>query len=172
MSAGEPGPAVGARELRTAMSHFATGVTVVAATVDGEPRGGTANAVASVSLEPPLVLVCLRHGSRTLQALREAGTFALNVLGHGQEGLARRFAEVPIGERFAGLGWKPGGNGAPLLDGAVATLECAVHEVADGGDHAVVFGRVLAVGHPDRHAEPLVFFRGRFRRLHPHAGVG
>jgi flavin reductase (DIM6/NTAB) family NADH-FMN oxidoreductase RutF len=165
MSAGTS--AVAGPELRTAMGHFATGVTIVAATVDGEPRGGTANAVASVSLDPPLVLVCLRHGSGTLASLRTAGTFALNVLGHGQEELARRFAQAPPAERFAGRGWHHGRHGAPVLDGAVATLECAVHEVADGGDHAVVFGRVLAVGHPDRHAEPLVFFRGRFRRLHP-----
>ncbi|MDO8186524.1 flavin reductase family protein [Conexibacter sp. JD483] len=147
------------------MGHFATGVTIVtAAAAGGEPCGGTANAVSSLSLEPALALVCLREGSLTLATLLRARAFAFNVLGRDQEQLALRFAAPGLrpAERFAGIGWRAGESGAPLLDGVVATVECSLHDVADGGDHRVVIGRVLAVEHPQRHAPPLVFHRGRF----------
>lgn len=154
--------------LRAAMGHFATGVTIVTATAaGGEPCGGTANAVSSLSLEPALALVCLREGSLTLATLLRARAFAFNVLGRDQEELARRFAAAGLkpAERFEGVGWRAGRSGAPLLDGVVATVECSLHDVADGGDHRVVIGRVLAVEHPPHHAPPLVFHRGRFTGL-------
>jgi flavin reductase (DIM6/NTAB) family NADH-FMN oxidoreductase RutF len=153
--------------LRAAAGHFATGVTVVTAM---DPAGGayatTANAVASVSLRPPLVLVCLREESETLRAARADGRFAINVLRHDQRALAEGFARPTGADTWRGVAAEPGAvTGAPLLDGALATLECVVHDVADGGDHRVLVGRVVAVEHPDEHADPLLFYRGAFRTL-------
>jgi flavin reductase (DIM6/NTAB) family NADH-FMN oxidoreductase RutF len=151
--------------LRAAMGHFATGVTVI--TAPGEPpRGSTVNAVTSVSLDPPLLLVCLKDSSRTLAALLAAGHFGVNVLHADQQDLAQRFARrhpTP----FDGVGHAGGASsGAALLHDALATFECAVHDVADGGDHRIVVGRVLAVEHPEAHAEPpLLFYRGAFTAL-------
>jgi len=152
-----------AAALRAAMGHFATGVTVV--TVAGrELTGSTVNAITSVSLDPPLLLVCLRDDSRTLACLLETGRFGVNVLHEDQGALAQRFAKRGTG--FEEVGFSDGANtGAPLLHGALATLECAVHDVADGGDHRIVVGRVLAVDHPEDHAPPLIFYRGAFARL-------
>jgi 3-hydroxy-9,10-secoandrosta-1,3,5(10)-triene-9,17-dione monooxygenase reductase component len=144
--------------LRAALGHFATGVTVVTAAAGGARHGSTANAVSSVSLAPPLLLVCLRDESNTLAALLDSGRFAVNVLHASQRPLAQRFARRDAG--WDGVAHRDG-----LLDGALATLECAVHDVAGGGDHRIVVGRVLAVEHPDEHAPPLLFYRGAYRGL-------
>lgn len=154
-----------AAALRAAMGHFATGVTVV--TAPGEtPCGSTVNAITSVSLDPPLLLVCLRDDSRTLARLLESGRFGVNVLHEDQGALAQRFAKR--GSVWDGVTHRDGAaTGVPLLHGALATLECAVHDLADGGDHRIVVGRVLAVSHPDEHAPPLIFYRGAFTRLNP-----
>jgi 3-hydroxy-9,10-secoandrosta-1,3,5(10)-triene-9,17-dione monooxygenase reductase component len=156
----EPAPA----RLRIALGHFATGVTVVTAVgADGASHGSTANALASVSLEPPLLLVCLRDASLTLAALLETGRFAVNVLHERQRDVAQRFARRAA--PWNGVEQRPGRSGAPLIGGALATLECALHDVADGGDHRIVVGRVLAVEHPDAHARPLLFYRGAYTEL-------
>ncbi|HEY6891818.1 MAG TPA: flavin reductase family protein [Solirubrobacter sp.] len=150
---------VPARRLRAAMGHFATGVTVVtAAGSDGRRHGSTANAVASVSLEPPLLLVCLRDESLTLAALQDSGRFAVNVLHQRQRELAQRFAR-------RGATWEDVAHRDGLLDGALATLECELHDVADGGDHRIVVGRVLTVEHPDEPSAPLLFYRGAYTAL-------
>jgi 3-hydroxy-9,10-secoandrosta-1,3,5(10)-triene-9,17-dione monooxygenase reductase component len=141
--------------LRAALGHFATGVTVVTAAAGEARHGTTANAVSSVSLAPPLLLVCLRDESLTLAALLESRRFAVNVLHADQQALARRFAR-------RGTGWDGIAHRDGLLDGALATLDCAVHDVADGGDHRIVVGRVLAAEHPDEHAPPLLFYRGAY----------
>jgi flavin reductase (DIM6/NTAB) family NADH-FMN oxidoreductase RutF len=153
-------------DVRGAMGRFATGVTVVSTRdEDGAPLGTTASAVASVSLDPPLVLVCLAHSSRTLAALRRHEAFALNVLGAEQGELALAFAQPgPCG------GWGEGPppiarTGAPLLAEAIATLDCAVHEIVPGGDHAIVLGHVLHTGVPEESREPLVTFRSRLEPL-------
>jgi 3-hydroxy-9,10-secoandrosta-1,3,5(10)-triene-9,17-dione monooxygenase reductase component len=146
-------------DLRRAMGHFATGVTVVtAADGDGHRHGSTANAVASVSLEPPLLLVCLREESLTLAALQDSGRFAVNVLHQRQRELAQRFAR-------RGATWEDVAHRDGLLDGALATLRCELHDVADGGDHRIVVGRVLAVEHRDE--SPLLFYRGAYTELQP-----
>jgi flavin reductase (DIM6/NTAB) family NADH-FMN oxidoreductase RutF len=153
-------------DLRGAMGHFATGVTVVSTRgEDGEPLGTTASAVASVSLDPPLVLVCLAHTSQTLAALRRHEAFALNGLGAEQSALALAFAQPGPCE-----GWGDGPpaiarTGAPLLPAALATLDCAVHDVLPAGDHAIVLGRVLHTGVADEPREPLVTFRSRLEPL-------
>jgi flavin reductase (DIM6/NTAB) family NADH-FMN oxidoreductase RutF len=161
-------PAIPSTRLRATMGHFATGVTVVSAEgPDGARFGSTANAVSSVSLQPPLVLVCLRRESLTLGALLDAGCFALNMLDEDQGSLANRFARGSTGSVWSAVQSRRGITGAPLLDCALATIEAAVHDVFNGGDHRIVLGRVLAVEHPEEHVAPLLFYRGSFSRLHP-----
>jgi flavin reductase (DIM6/NTAB) family NADH-FMN oxidoreductase RutF len=157
---------VAGAELRAAIGHFATGVSVVtSATHDGRPIGSTANALSSVSLDPPLVLVCLREESETLGALLDHGRFAINVLAGDQLPLAERFASRSRQNTWEGVGHRTSAHGVPLLDGTVATLECALHDIVDGGDHRIVIGRVLEVEHPEAHVSPLVFYRGAFSHL-------
>jgi 3-hydroxy-9,10-secoandrosta-1,3,5(10)-triene-9,17-dione monooxygenase reductase component len=156
---------VASADLRAAMGHFATGVAVITASDgEGRPFGTTANAISSLSLDPPLVLACLRRESETLVALRATGRFAVNVLGADQRELSDRFARRTEPETWAGVAHRLP-DGVPVLDGALATVECAIHEIADGGDHVIVIGHVVAVGHPDDHVEPLLFYRGAYAAL-------
>jgi flavin reductase (DIM6/NTAB) family NADH-FMN oxidoreductase RutF len=149
------------------MGHFATGVTVVTALDEAAgPVGSTANAVASVSLRPPLILVSLRNQSETLAALLRTSRFAVNVLHEGQESLAAGFARRDAGA-WRDIPWSRRNGGAPMIEDALATLDCGVHDLADGGDHRIVVGRVAAVEHPDVHVPPLVFYRGSYSRLAP-----
>jgi flavin reductase (DIM6/NTAB) family NADH-FMN oxidoreductase RutF len=152
--------------LRAAMGQFATGVTVVTTRDQaGRPFGTTANAVSSVSLRPPLVLACLRRESETLAALLERRRFAINVLHSSQSELSDRFARRAADDTWDAVAHRTP-NGIPVLEGAIATLECDLHDVADGGDHAVVVGHVVALEHgPETDAEPLVFYAGAYRRL-------
>lgn len=163
-TAGARAAGLDARELRTAIGHFATGVTVVTA-IDDEARdfGSTANAVSSVSLDPPLVLICLRNESQTLDALLATQRFAINILREDQRHVAERFARAASRDTWAGVGHVPAPvTGAPLIEGALATLECELHSLADGGDHTIAVGQVLAVEHPPEHVPPLLFYRGAF----------
>ena len=152
--------------LRTAMGQFATGVTVITTRDQaGRPFGTTANAVSSVSLRPPLVLACLRRESETLAALLERRRFAINVLHSSQSELSDRFARRAEDDTWDAVAHR-GADGIPLLEGAIATLECDLHDVADGGDHAVVVGHVVALEHgADAEAEPLLFYAGAYRRI-------
>jgi flavin reductase (DIM6/NTAB) family NADH-FMN oxidoreductase RutF len=148
------------------MGQFATGVTVVT-TRDraGRPFGTTANAVSSVSLRPPLVLVCLRRESETLQTLVERRRFAINVLHSSQTGLSERFARRAASDTWDRVAHRSLG-GIPALDGAIATLDCELHDVADGGDHVVVVGHVVdLVRPPGDETDPLLFFAGAYRRI-------
>ena len=139
-------------------ARFATGVAVVTtAGPDRRPRGSTANAISSVSLSPPLVLVCLREQSETLASLRATGGFAINVLAEDQQPLADRFARASCDAQWEGVSHSTGATGSPLFDGTLAALECAVHEEADGGDHRIVIGRVLSIRLADEPATPLLF---------------
>jgi 3-hydroxy-9,10-secoandrosta-1,3,5(10)-triene-9,17-dione monooxygenase reductase component len=164
----QPAPPAGveADRLRLAMSQFATGVTVIT-TRDGSgrPFGSTANAVSSVSLRPPLVLACLRQESETLAALYERRRFAINVLHSSQADLSDRFARRAGAETWDAVAHRSA-DGIPLLDGAIATLACELHDVADAGDHAVVVGHVVALEHaPEPDADPLLFYGGAYRRI-------
>lgn len=152
-------------ELRQALGHFATGVTIVTTTTAaGEPHGLTVNAFTSLSLEPPQVLICLKRENRSYPAFAQASRFAVNVLAEDQVALARLFASDRE-RKFDGLEFRAGeGSGAPLLDGAHAWLECEVvgrPEVL--GTHVVVVGALLR--HALRDAPPLLFHRGRYHRL-------
>ena len=149
--------------LRDAMSRFATGVTVVTTVDDhGRPQGATANAFTSVSLDPPLILVCLAHTSNTLQALRAHGSFAVNVLGSGHEALARSFARSGDETAWADPDHLPGPSGSPLLAGVHAAIDCRVYAVYPGGDHDIVVGEVQHIRVEDEPGDALLWFRSTF----------
>lgn len=146
--------------LREVMSVYPTGVTVVASRdADGSPYGLTVNSFTSVSLDPPLVLVCIGHASTSHARLVAAPAFTVNVLAAEQEEVAVRFASEPSGGRFDDVGWTTSSSGAPLIEGAAAWLECSTYEVLSGGDHSIVIGKVERSGVSDRPA--LLFHRGR-----------
>jgi flavin reductase (DIM6/NTAB) family NADH-FMN oxidoreductase RutF len=149
--------------LRDAMARFPTGVTVVTAVGPSGAAGATANAVASLSLEPPMMLAALDLGSRTLVAVEHARIFGINVLAGDQADLARRFStKDPHPEKWDGIGWSERA-GAPMIEGAAIWLACELAEVHDGGDHSIVTGVVteLAAGE----GEPLLFLDGEYRPL-------
>ena len=159
--------------LRRTLGAFATGVTVV--TVGGEePHGMTANSFTAVSLEPPLVLVCVERNAIMHDALQRAGMFGVSVLNAEQEALARHFAgRRPLGAEQFRIVDSPNGElcGAPLIADAAAHFECELWRAYDGGDHTIFIGRLLAMaGTTDGNV--LVFHRGRFGRLEPKVGAG
>ena len=151
------------KELRRVMGHFATGVTVVT-TQDGlgAPFGLTANAFASLSLNPPLVLVCVDKGAQCYGCFAESKLFAVNVLGEGQEDLSRRFA-TKGDAKFNGISWHRSEAGVALLDGAIGHIECKVVSSYDGGDHTIYVGEVLSAAATG--GRPLIFFQGKYHRL-------
>lgn len=154
-----------ARTLRDALGCFATGVTIITAIgKDGLPFGLTANSFTSVSLDPPLLLVCVANSSSSAAAIKAADHFAVNVLQIGQQPTSNRFASKAE-DRFANTPWTPGETGAPLLTGSLSAFECARDAVYDGGDHFILVGRVLKASFEPRR-DPLLYFRGKYRRLH------
>lgn len=161
----KPGPqTLDEATFRHVLGHWSTGVAIVATlTRDGSPCGLTANAIASVSLRPPLVLACVERGAETHDALRSAGCFSINVLGADSAALARRCAGDHGPAKFEGIPFHVETSGAPVLDEALAWVDCRVHAEHDGGDHTIFVGEVLAAGAGA--GEPLVYHRGRFGRL-------
>jgi flavin reductase (DIM6/NTAB) family NADH-FMN oxidoreductase RutF len=163
---------IGPEEFRRALGHFASGVTVIT-TVDeaGEPSGLTASSFTSVSLDPPLILVCVAHTAHSYPALRDSGRFAVNILSLNQEEVSRRFATAPAGrgsEKFEGLAYKPGELGLPLLDDAHVHLECTTRHSYPAGDHTILVGCVetaFSRGEDDSPG-PLLYYRGKYRQLH------
>ena len=156
-------PAPTPEEFRSAMARLPTAVTIVTAKGSLGPAGATANAVVSLSLEPPLMLACLDRGSRTLEVVREAGAFGISVLAGDQAPLAREFAtKVPHSEKFRDVSHIER-EGIPMIDGAVAWIACGLRELHAGGDHEIAIGEVLAVG--GEGGPPLVFFGGAYGGL-------
>lgn len=154
-----------ARTLRDALGCFATGVTVVTVmNAAGEPVGLTANSFTSVSLDPPLLLVCIAKTAGSLPALVAAENFAVNVLHIGQQPTSNLFAKSGE-DRFAETPWSRGHNDAPLLSGALANFECKRHALHEGGDHVILVGEVVRARFEPRR-DPLLYFRGKYRRLH------
>lgn len=150
-----------ATEFREAMGHFATGVTVVTSVDDqGEPVGTTANAVSSLSLDPPLVLVCFDRSSMTLAAIRNHGAFAVNMLAAPQQHLSANFARRGFAAAWDGVGHRPGLTGSPRLCDVLAVLECTVENRLPGGDHEIVVGRVRDVEVAADGTPPLLYWRG------------
>ncbi len=146
---------------RKAMGGFAAGVTVVTTALDGQLSGTTVSAFSSLSMDPPLVLACLKRESRTLAAVREAGVFCVNILAADQGELAYAFAKSGCDDRFALAALEPGATAAPVLAGGVAAVECELHAAHDGGDHEILVGRVVSV-RIDETKPPLVYVRGQF----------
>lgn len=150
-------------QFRQLLGRFATGVTVLTTrAASGEPVGMTASSVASVSLEPPLVLVSVDHKNDMHDALAAAQHFVLNVLGVDQEALARRFAETET-ERFRGVSYRENARGIAVLEGVIAHIECEKHATVPGGDHSVFFG--LVVGGDATEGRPLLYYRGGYAGL-------
>jgi flavin reductase (DIM6/NTAB) family NADH-FMN oxidoreductase RutF len=150
-------------ELRRVMGHFATGVTVITTlSKEGKLHGLTANAVSSLSLEPPLLIICVDKKAESYSSFEESGVFTVNILADDQEDISRRFA-VSGGEKFEGVAYRRGANGAPILSGALAHLECKLHASYEGGDHTIYLGLIEEA--ETREVKPLLFFRGGYREL-------
>lgn len=165
----EAAPTLDGRDLRRAMGRFATGITIITAGAS-DPHAMTANAFTSVSLEPPLVLVCVRQNAVMAETIRNHGSFAVSVLAAHQERVARLFADRnrPRGKLgFATVETEAGPySGAPVITGALAWLECELRTVYDGGDHSIFIGQVHTLGRSTaEHA--LLFYEGGFHRLEP-----
>jgi 3-hydroxy-9,10-secoandrosta-1,3,5(10)-triene-9,17-dione monooxygenase reductase component len=158
---------------RRVLGHFCTGVTVITTADDDGPAGFACQSFAAVSLEPPLVLFCPSRASATWPRIARAGHFCANVLAADQRELARIFAVSGAtgAARFAGVPWSPSPAGAPVLDGALTWVECAVQTVHEAGDHYLVIGRVTALGEC-RAGRPLLFYRGRYAATDPRRAEG
>jgi flavin reductase (DIM6/NTAB) family NADH-FMN oxidoreductase RutF len=151
-------------ELRRVMGHFPTGVTVITTmSKTGELRGLTANALCSLSLEPPLLLICVDKKSETYPCFQEGRVFTVNMLASDQEHVSRRFA-ISGGDKFDGTAYRIGANGVPILDGSLAYLECSVVGSYDGGDHTIYIGQVEQAEAIDG-KKPLLFYRGGYREI-------
>jgi flavin reductase (DIM6/NTAB) family NADH-FMN oxidoreductase RutF len=149
--------------LRRVMGCFATGVTVITTRdQSGRPFGLTANAVTSLSLEPPLLLICVDRKAETFPHFFDSKIFVLNILAEDQQEVSRRFA-TSGGEKFAGLEYRLGRLGTPVLAGTLGHIECRIIETIEGGDHVIHIGEVEDAEW--REGEPLLFFCGRYRFL-------
>jgi flavin reductase (DIM6/NTAB) family NADH-FMN oxidoreductase RutF len=149
--------------LRRVLGAFPSGVTAVAALIDGSPVGITASSFTSVSLEPPLVSVCIAHDSRAWAVLSKAARIGVSILSAEQEHVGRQLAQR-AGDKFAGLDWRATVDGAVLLDGAGAWLETRLHRRIRAGDHDIALLEVQDLD-ADHDLPPLVFHASRFRRL-------
>lgn len=148
------------KNYRNALASFPTGVTVVTVfDALGDPWGLTANSFTSVSLDPPIISVCIAKSGRVFQTLRNANKFAVNILSTDQRDLAMHFASNTE-NRFEGTSWTSNADGAPLLPDVSAQLDCIVHERVDAGDHEILLGRVIAFETDP--TPPLVYCRGTF----------
>ncbi len=149
---------------REVLGHFATGITVVTALEDGVPVGFTCQSFAALSLDPAMVLLAPARSSTSWPRIAQAGAFCVNILEEHQEALCRAFA-VSGGEKFDGVGWKPGITGSPVIDGSLAVIECRLGDIFDGGDHELVIGHVVAMDIGE--GAPLLFYRSGFGRFAP-----
>lgn len=149
---------------RSVLGRFASGITVVTTCdADGHDHGMTVSAFCSVSLTPPLVLVCVAKNADMFRVLQEVAHFTVNILASHQEALSRRFADLDAEQRFEGVGFRRGKFGAPVLHDILAYVECRTHERHDAGDHGIVIGAVEhAAARDDR---PLLYYRGGYARL-------
>ena len=148
------------RALRDAFGAFMTGVTVVTAhDADGRPIGFTANSFASVSLSPPLLLVCVARSARSHAAVTSASGFAVNVLAEDQKDVSNTFARS-VADRFASVVWGNGPHGSPIIEGAAAWFDCGLERVVEAGDHSILIGRIEAFGNSGRNG--LGYTRGSY----------
>lgn len=163
--AGLHDPIISEQHYRATLGHFCSGVTIVtgAGTGAAGPAGLTCQSFSSLSLDPPLVLVCPGKGSGSWPKVAASGGFCVNVLAEDQEEVCRAFA-APGTDKFSGVGWTPGRfTGAPVIAGALAWIECRLEAVHEGGDHHIAVGRVLEM--QAREGRPLLFYRGGYGRF-------
>src|ERR1700753_1477422 len=156
------GQPLDAAVFRQVIGRFMSGVVVITATHQGERRGMTVSAIASLSLDPPMIVTCLNAASATQEVIRRAGAFAVNILAEDQEqgaGISAR----PGAEPFPDLPWEPGITGAPLLAGALAVLECRIAQEVRGGSHRVLLAHVVRASAGE--GSPPAYLRGRFGRI-------
>ncbi len=153
---------VEATVFRDVVGRFTSGVTVITTALDGRRYGTTASAMSSLSMDPPMILVCLNESSETGEAVRKSGTFAVNILARGQEHLAGQFA-VKGADKFAEVPIRDGILGDPVIERTLATLQCRTAETVTGGTHTVFLA--VVVDAEARDLEPLTYFRGRFGQL-------
>ncbi len=147
---------------RQAMGHFASGVTVVTTQHDERLYGMTISSFSSLSLDPPLVLICVDTSIITHDAIRDAGQFVVNVLEQRQEHLSRRFASREL-DKFVGVAWRSGLLGLPVLEGVLTAIECRLHSVLPGGDHSIFIGEVINV--EIGVGAPLLYYRRGYHEL-------
>jgi len=154
-------------DLRAALRHWATGVSVVTAEANGTPQGMTVSAFASVSLEPPQVLVCIEQGTRTHDAISQSGAFAVSILNENQQEHSERFAgqRGDEADRFTGVATHTASTGAPVLDEANAYLDCRVDSAHDTGTHTIFVGLVEASGVSESAHRPLLYYSRGYRQL-------
>ncbi len=149
---------------RLAMSQFASGVAVVAGCLDGVPAGFVVQSFASLSLQPPLIVLCPARSSTSWPLLRASGAFCVNVLAQEQQHLSNRFSQSGI-DKFAGVDWRPGATGSPVLPGVLAYIDCELREEHDAGDHTLAVGQVRDLGVQEDDGKPLLYWRSDYRRL-------
>ena len=147
---------------RQALGHFASGVTVVTTEYEGVPYGMTVSSFASVSLKPPLILICIDKLVNTHAAIAGAGRFAVNILEKKQEHLSRRFA-THEDNKFVGVAWHTGQLGLPVLEGVLTVIECQVADTLPGGDHTIFIGEVMDAG--INQGSPLLYYRRGYHEL-------
>ncbi|HEY2215704.1 MAG TPA: flavin reductase family protein [Acidimicrobiales bacterium] len=144
---------------REVLGHFATGVTIVTASEDAGPVGFSCQSFAALSLEPPMVILAPAKTSTSWPRIAQAGSFCVNILSDDQVDVCRAFA-VSGGDKFVGVEWTPGVTGAPRITGSLATIECTLGTIHDGGDHELVTGHVVALETGE--GSPLLFYRSGF----------
>jgi flavin reductase (DIM6/NTAB) family NADH-FMN oxidoreductase RutF len=153
-----------AAEFRQVLGHLPTGVTIIASVFEGEPVGLAVGTFFSVSLEPPMVGFCAAKASTSFPSVRAAGSFCASVLAHDQEAVSRVFASSGA-DKFRGLGWRRSADScSPMVNDAVAWIDCSIASVSDAGDHVIVLGDVLHL-EVNRSTRPLVFFRGGYHTI-------
>jgi len=151
-------------ELRRVMGHFATGVTVITTfSNEGKLHGLTANAFTSVSLEPPLLLICVDKKAESYPSFEQSKVFTINILADDQEDISRKFAITGTPDKFEGISYRLGANKAPILNGSLGYIECKIAAVYEGGDHTIYLGEIQQA--ETRDGKPLLFYRGGYRAI-------
>jgi 3-hydroxy-9,10-secoandrosta-1,3,5(10)-triene-9,17-dione monooxygenase reductase component len=156
------------RAFRAALGQFCTGVVIATGCLDGEPAGFAAQSFSSLSLDPPLIMLCPAKSSTSWPKLRDSGAFCINIIGEDQKAVCDLFAQTGV-DKFGDLEWTPGVTGSPVLRDVIAYIDCDLEIEHDAGDHTIAVGRVqdLRVVQPDK--MPLLFFRGGYGRFETYA---
>ena len=152
------------RAFRAALGQFCTGVVIATGSLDGQPAGFAAQSFSSLSLDPPLVMLCPAKSSTSWPKLRDSGAFCINILCESQRSVCDLFAQTGV-DKFSDLDWHPGVTGSPILGGVIGYIDCDLETEHDAGDHTIAVGRVRDLQILDAQAEPLLFFRGGYGRF-------